>query len=347
MSAMGDIIHSLPAVAALRRAYPQARIGWAIEDRWLELLSTRTAVGDAQRSPARPLVDVIHKVNTRAWRNAPFSGATWRNMREVVRELRHERYDLAVDMQAAIRSAVLAKFSRTPRRVGFARPREAPAKLFYTKIVAAPAVHVVDQGLQLAQAITGGEPARAEFPLPCDPEAATWCDAQLKRLASGDFVIMSPGAGWGAKCWPAERYGEVARALKQEGMAVLVNSGPGEEELAERLLQASQGAAQKVSCSLAQLIALTRRAQLFIAGDTGPVHLAAALSVPVVAIYGPTNPARNGPFGPGGTNSIIKVLRSTGSRTSHARHNAPEEGLLQITVEQVQEAAVSLLRAKQ
>ena len=152
LSAMGDIIHSLPAVAALRRAYPQARIGWAIEDRWLELLSTRTAVGDAQRSPARPLVDVIHKVNTRAWRNAPFSGATWRNMREVVRELRHERYDLAVDMQAAIRSAVLAKFSRTPRRVGFARPREAPAKLFYTEIVAAPAVHVVDQGLQLDSA---------------------------------------------------------------------------------------------------------------------------------------------------------------------------------------------------
>jgi len=344
---MGDIIHSLPAVAALRRAYPQARIGWAIEDRWLELLSARAAVGDAQRSPARPLVDVIHKVNTRAWRNAPFSIATWRKMREVVRELQHERYDLAVDMQAAIRSALLAKFSRTPRRVGFAAPREAPAKLFYTQAVSTSAIHVVDQGLQLAQTITSGESVRAEFPLPCDPEAARWCDEQLEKFSVSDFVIMSPGAGWGAKCWPAERYGEVARALQREGMAVLVNSGPGEEELAQRLLQASQGAAQKLSCSLAQLIALTRRAQLFIGGDTGPVHLAAALSIPVVAIYGPTNPARNGPFGPGGTNTIIQVLRSTGSRTSHARHNAPEEGLLQISVEQVQGAALSLLRAKQ
>ena len=344
---MGDIIHSLPAVAALRRAYPQAVIGWAVEDRWLDLLSARPAVADAQRSPARPLVDVIHKVNTRAWRNAPFSSSTWKNIREIIRELRHERYDLAVDMQAAIRSALLAKFSRTPRRVGFAQPREAPAKLFYTEIISTSAVHVVDQGLQLAHAITGGGMASAEFPLPRDAEAEAWCDAQLERSRVNEFVIMSPGAGWGAKCWPVERYGEVARTLKREGMAVLVNAGPGEEELAERLLEASEGAAQKLSCSLAQLIALTRRAQLFIGGDTGPVHLAAALNVPVVAIYGPTNPARNGPFGPAGTNSIIKVLRSSGSRTSHARHRAPEEGLLQITTEQVQEAARLLLRAKQ
>ena len=347
MSAMGDIIHSLPAVAALRQAYPNAVIGWAVEDRWLELLSARAALQDAQGSARRPLVDVIHKVNTRAWRNAPFSSATWTNVREVVRELRRGEYQLAVDMQAAIRSALLAKFSGARQRVGFARPREGPAKLFYTKIISTSAVHVVDQGLQLAQAITGKEIAPAEFPLPRDPEAEAWCDTQLERLRVTDFVIMSPGAGWGAKCWPAERYGEVARRLKQEGLAVLVNAGPGEEELAERLLESSRAAAQKLSCSLAQLIALTRRAQLFIGGDTGPVHLAAALSIPVVAIYGPTNPVRNGPFGPGGTNAIIKVLRSTESRTSHARHKNPEEGLLQITTSQVEAAALSLLRASQ
>lgn len=347
MSAMGDIVHSLPAVAALRKAFPTAMIGWAVEDRWLDLLSSRSAFGDAQRSAAKPLVDTIHIVNTRSWRNAPLASATWRNIHYVVRELRAQKYDLAVDMQAAIRSALLGKFSHAPWRVGFAKPREAPAKLFYTEIVQTPALHVVEQGLQLAQAITGGECAAAEFPLPCDREASVWCEEQLQMLGVQEFAIVSPGAGWGAKCWPAERHGEVAKALKKEGFSVLVNAGPGEEALVERLVEASGGAAQRVSCSLAQLIALTWRARLFIGGDTGPVHLAAALSIPVVAIYGPTNPARNGPFGPGGTNSIIKVLRSPESRTSHARHRAPEEGLLQITTEQVIEAALALLRSAQ
>lgn len=341
---MGDIIHSLPAVAALRKAFPEVTIGWAIEDRWLGLLAARSAVSDEQRSAAKPLVDVIHIVNTRAWRNAPLAPATWSNIRAVVRELRAQHYDLAVDLQAAIRSAVLAKFSRAPQRAGFAKPREAPAKWFYTQAVETPAAHVVEQGLQLAQAITGGGIAAAEFPLPCDAEANAWRDEQLRNLGAGEFVIMSPGGGWGAKCWPAERHGEVASALNKEGLPVLVNAGPGEEELAERLVQTSKGAARRISCSLAQLIALTRRARLFIGGDTGPVHLAAAIGVPVVAIYGPTNPARNGPYGPGGANTSIKVLRSPESLTSHARHKAPEEGLLQITVEQVLEAALTLLR---
>ena len=342
---MGDIIHSLPAVAALRRAFPTAVIGWAVEDRWLDLLSSRAALRDAQRSAARPLVDVIHIVNTRSWRNRPLAPATWRNINEVVRELRGQKYDLAVDMQAAIRSAMLARFSRAPQRVGFAKPRETPAKWFYTDCVPTPATHVVEQGLQLVQAITNREPATAEFPLPCDSEANAWCADRLRELGVAEFVILSPGAGWGAKRWPAERYAEVASRLRRESLAVLVNAGPGEEELAERLIEASTGAAQRISCSLAQLIALTRRARMFIGGDTGPVHLAAALSVPVVAIYGPTNPARNGPFGPGGTNDIIKVLRSPESRTSHARHAAPEEGLLQISAGQVCAAALSLLRA--
>lgn len=342
---MGDIIHSLPAVAALRNAFPAATIGWAVEDRWLDLLSSRSAVNATQRSPAKPLVDIIHIVNTRAWRNAPFAPATWGDIRSAIRELRSHNYDLAVDLQAAIRSAVLARFSRAPHRIGFANPREPQAKWFYTQAVETPAIHVVEQGLQLAQAITAGGTVAAEFPLACDAEARTWCDEQLQGLGAADFVLINPGAGWGAKCWPVERYGEVASALSKQGFHVLVNAGPGEDELADRLAAAGKGA-KKIPCSLAQLIALTRRARLLIGGDTGPVHLAAALRVPVVAIYGPTNPARNGPYGPGGTNNIIKVLRSPESRTSHARHKHPEEGLLQISAEEVIEAALALLRSK-
>jgi heptosyltransferase-1 len=153
------------------------------------------------------------------------------------------------------------------------------------------------------------------------------------------LVILSPGAGWGAKQWPVERYGVVAKALAAEGVHSLVNYGPGEEELAAAVESASDGAARRISCSIAELIALTRRAKLLIGGDTGPTHLAAALKVPVVAIFGPTNPARNGPFN---TRSI--VLRSASSMTDHSRHREPERGLLQITPEEVVLAARELLR---
>jgi heptosyltransferase I len=157
--------------------------------------------------------------------------------------------------------------------------------------------------------------------------------------AASDFAIVSPGAGWGAKQWPAERYAAVARELAVDGVHSLINYGPGEEALATAVESASAGAARKVSCSVAELIALTRHARLFIGGDTGPLHLAAALRIPVVAIFGPTNPARNGPIG---TNAI--VLRSPSSLTNHARLSDPEQGLLEISPGEVIAAARRLLQ---
>jgi heptosyltransferase-1 len=155
-----------------------------------------------------------------------------------------------------------------------------------------------------------------------------------------DFAILNPGAGWGAKRWPAERYGQVAKELAKDGLCSLVNYGPGEEELAVAVEAAGEGTARKISCSVSELIALTRRARLLIGGDTGPMHLAAALKIPVVAIFGPTNPARNGPFG---TQSI--VLRSASSLTDHTRHREPEHGLLRITVGEVIAATRKLLQS--
>ncbi len=155
-----------------------------------------------------------------------------------------------------------------------------------------------------------------------------------------DFAILNPGAGWGAKMWPAERYGQVAQELAKDGLCSLVNYGPGEEDLAGAVEAASEGAARKISCSVSELIALTRRARLFIGGDTGPMHMAAALKIPVVAIFGPTNPARNGPFG---TRSV--VLRSASSMTDHTRRREPEQGLLEITVGDVVAATRKLLQS--
>ncbi len=140
--------------------------------------------------------------------------------------------------------------------------------------------------------------------------------------------------------WPAERYGQVAKELAaKSGVHSFINYGPGEEELAVAVEVASDGAARKISCSISELIALTRRARLFIGGDTGPLHMAAALNIPVVAIFGPTNPARNGPFG---TRAI--VLRSASSTTDHSRHREPEQGLLEITVAEVAAASRKLVQ---
>jgi heptosyltransferase-1 len=150
-------------------------------------------------------------------------------------------------------------------------------------------------------------------------------------------VLINPGAGWGAKRWPSERYAAVARGLINHGLRVLVNAGPGEEQLAGSIVR-SVGAVSSLACSLGQLIALTRRVALVIAGDTGPLHLACALGRPVVGIYGPTDPSRNGPFG-----TRFKVLRSPASRLDHSRHAEPEAGLLTIQPEEVLKVATGLL----
>lgn len=339
LSAMGDIIHTLPAAAALRQAFPNVTLGWVVEERWAELLCTLRHPRSGPRSPQRPLVDRVHSVNTAEWRHAMLSFNTWQQVAVGLSHLRGVKYDAAIDFQGAVRSALLSRWSGAPIIYGNAQPRENAASMFYTRKVLTGGVHVVEQALSLAAALIPTPTIEPEIEFPVDPDAET----KITPLVTDKkpFVILNPGAGWGAKRWPAERYGQVAKALAniEDGLNFLVNYGPGEEELALAVEAASDGAAQKVSCSVAELIALTRRASLFIGGDTGPMHLAAALKIPVVAIFGPTNPARNGPFG---TRSI--VLRNASSLTDHKRHAEPEQGLLEITVGEVVAATRKLFR---
>lgn len=344
LSAMGDVIHTLPAVAALREAFPHIHLGWLIEERWAELLCTLRYPRSGRRSMERPLVDRVHTVNLGEWRRALFSFNTWQQMAVGLSQLRGVDYDAVIDFQGAVRSALLAKWSGAPILFGDAQPRENAASMFYTRRVTTDGAHVVEQALDLARTVIASVPAagtgrgaavRVDFPVDADAEG------KISALTSEIrcFAILNPGAGWGAKQWPVARYGAVAKALAADGIRSLVNYGPGEEGLAAGVETASDGAARKISCSIAELIALTRRAKLLIGGDTGPTHLAAALKVPVVAIFGPTNPLRNGPFG---TRSV--VLRSASSRTDHTRHREPERGLLEITPEEVVTAARELLR---
>jgi len=340
LGSMGDIVHALPGGAALRRAFPAASIGWAVEERWSELLCAAGAENATSGSPEKPLVDRLHFINTVAWRKAPFSGAMWKDAWSAMSALRSTRYDIAVDFQGAWKSAGLALWSGAPERIGSASPRESPAAMFYTRRVMPASAHVVDQNLELAATVTGQDSGPACFPLPCSAATETWCDAELQRHSLEDFALLSPGGGWGAKLWPAKNYGEVAAALGREGLPSLVNFGPGEEELARAVEASSAGSAQPMCCSLGELIALTRRASLFMGGDSGPMHLAAALGIPVVAIFGPTDPARNGPYG---TRSA--VLRSAASATSYSHHDRPDPALGSIPVSEALRAALRLLGA--
>ena len=306
---MGDVIHTLPAVHVLRRAFPHAFIGWLIEERWAELLCAPGSSRRGPRSPLRPLVDEVHSVSLKAWGRSPFSMATLQRAVMVWNDVRDARYDAVVDLQGAIRSAVLARLSGARAVYGAAEPRESPASLWYTRKVVARGRHVIEQNLSVAEALVGGEMKRPDQDSSCDllhdlppdfphdPQAEARTEQALERDHVRDFAILNPGAGWGAKRWPAERYGEVARGLAEVGICPLVNYGPGEEDLFRAVLAASGGRARPMQGSVTELIALTRRARIFIGGDTGPLHLAAALRVPVVAIFGPTDPARNGPYG--------------------------------------------------
>ncbi len=337
LGAMGDVIHTLAAVSALRAARPELRLGWIIEARWSELLCAKGAPRSGPRSPMRPLVDFVHQVDTKRWRKSLLSKDTWRQIASVRREIKAQRYELAADFQGALKSAVIARCSGAKLVAGFPHPREVPAHFFYTKFVETTDLHVVDQYRRVAEFIAGMplQPCTPLFPRDEKAEHAT------SKLVSFEkpFALINPGAGWGAKQWPAQRYGEVARTLSKSGIVPLINFGPGEESLAQQVQQSSGGAAQPVSCSLSELIALTRRAKLFIGGDTGPMHLAAALQIPVVAIFGPTDPARNGPYG---THSI--VLRNPASRTSLSHTNKPDPGLLAISTGEVISAARQLLK---
>ncbi len=336
LGAMGDILHALPAVTALRATHPDWFLGWAIEPQWRGLLAANNALA---RGLAMPVIDQLHIVAAKEWGRHPISAVTIEDIRRVRQELRAARYDVCVDLQGALRSAVLGKWAHPRRHIGEEKPREWAARYLFDEPIPTKGVHVIEQAVEVANAV-----AREDLPvmlpwLPVSETAETFCDVRLAALNNKPFAILNPGAGWGAKRWPAERYGEVACALVKRGYGVVINAGPGEEMLAREVNAASGNIAITLMPALDELIALTRRSSLVIAGDTGPLHLASALGKPVVGIFGPTDPARNGPFG-----GNFRVLRHPESKRDHSRHAEPEAGLLTISPKDVLNSADNVLK---
>jgi heptosyltransferase I len=337
IGAMGDVLHAMPAVAALRERHPDWFIGWAIDPRWSDLLQITGDPEDLSQGvgPARAMVDRWYKVAAGEWKRRPFSRGTLSDILALRRVLRGDGFDLCVDMQGSLKSAVVGRMAGATVLIGAAEPRERIARQMYAHKVEVASTHVVEQGCELLGAAVGETLRPARVNLPMDTEAEHWADEMVGRER---FCLISPGGGWGAKVWPAERFGRVAAELGRKGVRTVVNASVHGSEESSGVVAASEGAARAVNCSISQLIALARRAGVVIAGDTGPLHLAAALERPVVAIFGPTDPARNGPYG-----TRSRVFRDASSETSHKRVAEIEAGMLRIGVDEVVSAALEML----
>lgn len=340
VGAMGDVIHALPAVAALRRSRPEWRIDWAVDERWAPLLLNRLRLG--------PVVNAIHRAPVRSWGKSPLSPGTFSSIRRLRAEMRAGKYDLAVDMQGTIRSAAIGWLAHTGKLAGYNDPREAAAKRFYGLRIGREGAHVVEQGRALLSEATGVplELSAEDKLLPMDAIAEAWADEAVRGQRIGvvgqRVCVVSPRAGWGAKQWPAERFGALAAELKKKGFTTLVNAMSEDDPLAAKVVATSEGAAQVIAGGIAELASLLRRAALYVGGDSGPTHMAAALGTPVIGLYGPTDPARNGPWGAG----PMRVLRHGSSTTSHKRVEEIDGGLARVEVAEVLEAVEDLLRGE-
>jgi len=318
LGALGDLVHAMPAVAALRATWPEASIDWLVDGRYAALL------------------ELVPGLN----RTVVIGGRGGRPVPSVIRDLRRARYDLAIDFQGLLKSAALARFAGARETAGFiaGQLREPLAGLFYTRrIPADDSGHVVRKNLSLVEALGAGV-REVTAPLTVTASAVPGQVRQLLGIDAGArFAAINPGAGWPNKQWPADRYGAIAAHLRaRHGMPSIVTWGPREHALAADVVAASGGAARTApSTSIADLVELARAAAVFVAGDTGPMQLAAAVGTPVVGLFGPTNPLRNGPWNADDT----WVSRFDDCECHHKRRCRRETPCVNtITVEQVADA---------
>jgi lipopolysaccharide heptosyltransferase I len=321
LSSIGDIVHALPAVAALGETFPQAEIDWVVEARHAKLLE------------GNPFVRRVIKLDTLGWRKKLASAQTIEEIGRGILRLREEKYDAAIDFQGLWKSAALAWLSHSRERLGFAAHwlREPAAGAFYTEhITPRDRQHVVEMNLALVERL-GARAGKWQFPLPRNAQDDRAVEEGLGTIGAKEFLIINPGGGWTTKCWAPQDYVELLRRLEEElSWKALLTGSPDEEGLIREILQrAGSHQASYFPSTAIQFIALARRAKLFIGGDTGPLHLAAAVGTPIVGIYGPTDPARNGPF------SSDDIALWNGGRIDYTRRSGTPSYLAGISVESV------------
>lgn len=337
LGALGDVVHAIPVAAALRRAYPDARIDWLVSAKHRAMLDLV------------PAIDRRLAINDRPSTGSARAGEGGASVLAAIGELRRGRYDVVFDLQGLIKSALLARSAGAARVIGFTPryARERLSRLFYTETFdpggagmydPSETRHVVEINLAMLTAI-GLTAARAEFPIePVTSPAA----AQVARQTGGRYALINPGAAWPNKRWPPARFGAVAAKLfERTGLQSVALWGPGERALADEVVAAAPAAAvASPETTVADLVAIARGAALMVTGDTGPAHVASAVGTPIVALYGPTRPSRNGPLSPGD----VTVSRDAICQCHHLRRCVRDRMcLLDIDVAEVVTAAETVI----
>ncbi|MBC7900987.1 MAG: lipopolysaccharide heptosyltransferase I [Saprospiraceae bacterium] len=292
LGAIGDIVHALPALHAVRHALPDAEIGWVAEKRSAEILRGNV------------FIDNLIEVDTRSLRSGMAAQQILPEVSRQVRDLRKFGFDIAVDLQGLLKSAMIAKLSGAKNRFGFSKEdlREPASRIFYNRTVKIPKkIHVIRKNLKLVEQALNIPVPDTDFEFPIFTDDKVRLEAsQITAEAGGDFVILNPAGGWVTKLWHAEKFGELADMIWEEhGLVSLIATGPDEAELAGRILQNSRpGRAFAIQPTLKGFFELSKLAKAYIGGDTGPTHLAIAAGTPVVGIFGPTEWWRNGSTNP-------------------------------------------------
>ena len=324
LGALGDIVHAIPVAAALRRAFPAARLDWLVSARHREILD---------------LVPIVDRLL--AWES--WSPAS-------IGELRRSRYDVAIDLQGLVKSAALARISGAGRVIGFATSylRERLARPFYTDAYdpgchgiydPSETRHVVEINLGLLEPLGVARRRPPEFPI---AEVHSDVAGRVRESTGDRYALLNPGAKWPNKRWPPSRFGLVAAVLRERrGLPSVALWGEGERDLADQVVAHSSGAAIAAPpASIADLVALAREATVMVSGDTGPMHIAAAVATPVVGIFRPTRPSRNGPW----SAEDVTVTRDQVCQCHHLRRCTVDRVcLLDIDVTEVVAAVESRL----
>jgi heptosyltransferase-1 len=300
LGSLGDVVHAIPAAAALRHSFPQSRIHWLVEARHREIVDLVTAVD----------------------RIVTLSGSTLRAWVQAVRDLRMERYDIALDFQGLMKSAVLARASGAERVLGFSlwHLREKSARPFYTSAEEGEGGHAIRKNLRLLRALDIDDDNRIEFPLAAFESPAVL--TLRATIGNSGIALINPGAAWPNKRWPAERFGALAVFFREVcSLTPVVLWGPGEQVLADSVVSASRGAAVLAPpTSVRDLVAMSRAAEILVAGDTGPLHIATAVGTPTVSLFGPTYPDRNGPWS--ADDIVVSRAESCGCHRDRRCHQA-------------------------
>jgi ADP-heptose:LPS heptosyltransferase len=331
LGSLGDIVHTFPAVAGLRESFPNAEIVWLTHPRWKELVESSA------------LATEIWETETRSYES----------LREIIGRIRKRHFTIAIDYQGLWKSAALPFLGGVSRRIGFSSHtiREFGVPILYTNRVRITKTHIADQNGELSLC-AGARNGVAPVALAVPSIQEAFVLQLLRGFAIERYVVLSPGGGWRSKCWPPDRYGTLCQKIRDTlGIRCVLNHGPGEEGLVSAV-KAAGGEADPIAYngSLEQLMALLRNAACVVGGDTGPLHLAAALGTPAVGIFGPTDPARNGPYRTGSsadsTAPIDIVLRSPHAVTTYKRSDQPDPSILEIDVDTVFNAVRRLVEVR-